>query len=88
VILGLGHGEIKDKSTLLCGMCGTRDGEERPVGKILVQLKPSIYKGKQSYLCQICFVLNNSEITRREMQLDDKKKLKWYQKLLKIGFKH
>lgn len=78
--------ETKEKSAEYCGMCGTKDGEERPVGKIIVQLKPTIYKGKQDYLCQTCFVLNNSEITRKEGHLATKKQLKWYQRLLKIGF--
>jgi hypothetical protein len=78
--------DTKEKSAQHCGMCGTKNGEERPVGKIIVQVKPAIYKGKQDYLCQTCFVLNNSEITRKEGHLAAKKQLKWYQRLLKIGF--
>lgn len=80
------YGDTKDKSIQRCGMCGTKDGEERPVGKIIVDLKPTIYKGKQDFLCQTCFLLYKSEVSRKEGNLGERKQLKWYQKLLKIGF--
>lgn len=79
-------GDTKDKSIRRCGMCGTKEGEERPVGKIIVELRSSVYEGEQDFLCQTCFLLNKSEVSRKEGNLNEKKKLKWYQKLLKIGF--
>lgn len=82
----MGSRETKEQSIRKCAMCGTKEGEARPVGRVIVELRPSVYKGEEDFLCQTCFLLNSSEITRRESHLKDKKQLKWYQKLLKIGF--
>jgi|TARA_R100000541_G_scaffold59329_2_gene72837 hypothetical protein len=82
----VGFRDTKEQSIGQCAMCGTKEGEARPVGRVIVELRPSIYKGEENFLCQTCFLLNNSEEARRESHLNDKKQLRWYQKLLKIGF--
>lgn len=73
------------KDAQICEVCKTKEGTERPIGRVLVELKEVEIESKILTLCQVCHK-NKINLMNQKNRTKKSSGNKWIDKLRNIGF--
>jgi len=73
------------EDALACEICSTKEGMERPIGRVMVELKEVEIEDTKMILCQVCYKNKINMLNHRKRHTNTSGN-KWIDKLKNLGF--